>query len=57
MVKAQAMDFKMVTFWVHFHELPMDIYNSSMVEHLGNAVGKFVDYDNGGRRHGWKESI
>lgn len=57
MVKAQAMDFKMVTFWVHFFELPMDLYNSAMVERLGNALGNFVDYDNGGRRHGWKESI
>lgn len=54
MVKPQAMEFKMVSFWLHFYELPMDLYNSSMAERLGNAVGSFIDYDSGRR---WRESL
>lgn len=57
MVKPQAMELKFVTFWVHFYELPMDLYNSSMADRLGNVVGTFVDYANGDRRYRWKESI
>lgn len=34
----------------------MDLYNRSMAERLGNAIGRFVDYDNG-RGFGWKESL
>lgn len=57
MVKPTTMEFKYATFWVHFCELPMDLYNLSMVERLSNAIGRFEEYDNGGRGFDWKESL
>lgn len=56
MVKPTPMVFKDATFWVHFCELSMDLYNRSMAERFGNAIGRFVDYDNG-RGFGWKECL
>lgn len=35
----------------------MDLYNFSMAERLSNAIGRFEEYDNGGRGFGWKESL
>lgn len=35
----------------------MDLYNASMVERLGNAIGRFEEYDIGGRGFRWKESL
>lgn len=57
MVKPTTMEFKFVAFWVHFCELPMDLYNQSMAECLGNAIGHFLEYDNGSRGYGWKKSL
>lgn len=57
MIKPTAMEFKIVAFWVHFYELPMDLFNQSMAERLGNAIGQLVEYDNDGRGYGWKESL
>lgn len=57
MVKPTAMEFKFSSFWVHFYELPMYLFNLWMAERLGNAIGKFEDYDLGGRGFGWKESL
>lgn len=57
MVKPTAMEFKFASFYVHFYELPMDLYTQSMVERLGNAIGQFQSYDNGGQGYGWKESL
>lgn len=57
MVKPTAMEFKFVAFWVHFYELPMDLFNVSMAEKLENAIGRFEEYDNGRRGFGWKESL
>ncbi|MDV3193917.1 MAG: hypothetical protein Q8835_02510 [Sweet potato little leaf phytoplasma] len=52
------MEFKDATFWVHFCELPMDLYNHLMAERLDNAIGQFEEFDNGGGRGvGWKESL
>lgn len=57
MVKPTAMVFQFATFWVHFCDLLMDLYNRSMAERLGNAIGQFQEYDNEGRGYGWKESL
>lgn len=57
MVKPTAMEFRFVLFWVHFCDLPVDLYNRSMAERLGNAIGHIQEYDNGGRGYGWKESL
>lgn len=57
MVKPSAMEFKYVMFWVHFCDLPMDVYNISTAERLGNTIGKFEAFDSGNRGLGWKESL
>lgn len=41
-----------MAFWVHFCELPMNLYNLSMAERLGNAIGSFKEYDSGSRGYG-----
>lgn len=42
-------------FWVHFCDLPMDVYNLSTTERLGNAIRRFEAFDSaiegsGGRK-------
>lgn len=41
MVKLTATEFRLVAFCIHFYELPMDLYNLSTAERLGNVVGIF----------------
>lgn len=46
-----------MAFWVHFYELPMELFNASMAARLRNAIGRFEEYDNDGRNFGWKKSM
>lgn len=42
MIKPTTMEFKYAMFWVHFCELPMDLYNLSKVDRFGNAIGEGI---------------
>lgn len=41
MVKLSELEFKKVSFWVHFVDLPMVCMNKAMAICLGNAIGSF----------------
>lgn len=38
----KALEFRYVTFWVHFHNLPVVCLNMKYVVALGNSIGSFV---------------
>lgn len=49
--------FAFVAFWIHFLDIPLDWYNSEMVERLGDAIGEFEDVDSRNGFHFWGASL
>lgn len=49
--------FSSIALWIHIFKLPLDWFNQTMAERLGNAIGIFEDVDNQNEFPFWDSSL